>query len=202
MTNDLPEIQERDSLPSPAPPPGGPRLSDVWVYNGRAYDLRLDCQASRRRLLHRANQEPRHHRHRRVPPSRSGQGQANPAAALRLRPRCNAAGHPPEAQRAGVPFRRRLCSWRHTPLSIPQPRRSAAPRQGPTQRAALAARIKRLDTYFNIVVVLLVAAYFAVQARQLADPVDATAALRDCDGSAAGSLAGFGHYALHRAQRG
>lgn len=39
MTNDLPDVRERDGGPRPAPPAGGPRLSDVWVYNGRAYDL-------------------------------------------------------------------------------------------------------------------------------------------------------------------
>lgn len=39
VTNDLPDVRERDGGPRPAPPAGGPRLSDVWVYNGRAYDL-------------------------------------------------------------------------------------------------------------------------------------------------------------------
>ncbi|MDT5137941.1 MAG: hypothetical protein QOD58_2203, partial [Mycobacterium sp.] len=39
MTIDLPEGQERGAGPRPGPPPGGPPvLSDVWVYNGRAYD--------------------------------------------------------------------------------------------------------------------------------------------------------------------
>ncbi|UDU12739.1 hypothetical protein, partial [Mycobacterium tuberculosis] len=33
MTNDLPDVRERDGGPRPAPPAGGPRLSDVWVYN-------------------------------------------------------------------------------------------------------------------------------------------------------------------------
>src|SRR5262249_20993599 len=68
---------------------------------------------------------------------------------------------------------------------------------------ALAARIKRMDAWFNIVVVLLAIGYFAVQAVRLAEPrwmplwafVIAMVVLRS-------SLAGFGHYALHRRQRG
>jgi len=40
MTIDLPEGQEHGAGPRAGPPPGGPPvLSDVWVYNGRAYDL-------------------------------------------------------------------------------------------------------------------------------------------------------------------
>ena len=68
---------------------------------------------------------------------------------------------------------------------------------------ALAARIKRMDTLFNVVVVLLAIGYFAVQGVRLAEPrwmplwafVIAMVLLRS-------SLVGYGHYALHRAQRG
>ena len=68
---------------------------------------------------------------------------------------------------------------------------------------ALAARIKRMDTIFNVVVAMLAMAYFAVQGVRLAEPrwmplpvfVIAMVLLRS-------SLAGFGHYAFHRAQRG
>ena len=60
-----------------------------------------------------------------------------------------------------------------------------------------------MDRCFNVVVVLLAVAYFAVQGLRLAQPgwmplplfVIAMVLLRS-------SLAGFGHYALHRAQRG
>ncbi|HEY5856014.1 MAG TPA: cytochrome b5 domain-containing protein [Aldersonia sp.] len=68
---------------------------------------------------------------------------------------------------------------------------------------ALAARLKRMDTIFNVVVVALAVAYFAVQGLRLAEPgwiplpvfVIAMVLLRS-------SLAGFGHYAIHRAQKG
>jgi fatty acid desaturase len=68
---------------------------------------------------------------------------------------------------------------------------------------ALAGRIKKMDTIFNIVVGMLVVAYFAVQGLRLAQPgwmplwifVIAMVVLRS-------SLVGFGHYAIHRKQKG
>ena len=67
----------------------------------------------------------------------------------------------------------------------------------------LAARIKKMDKAFNIVVAPLAIAYFAVQGLRLGAPgwmplplfVIAMVVLRS-------SLVGFGHYAIHRAQRG
>jgi fatty acid desaturase len=68
---------------------------------------------------------------------------------------------------------------------------------------ALAARIKKMDKIFNIVVAGLATAYVAVQGLRLAEPgwmplplfVIAMVLLR-C------ALAGFGHYAIHRRQKG
>ena len=68
---------------------------------------------------------------------------------------------------------------------------------------ALAARLKRMDTIFNVVVAVLAILYFGVQGLRLAEPgwiplpvfVIAMVLLRS-------SLAGFGHYAIHRAQKG
>ena len=39
MTNDLPEVEERDAPPAPRSSSRWATPSDVWVYNGRAYDL-------------------------------------------------------------------------------------------------------------------------------------------------------------------
>ncbi|MFD4430736.1 fatty acid desaturase, partial [Nocardia sp. NPDC058497] len=67
----------------------------------------------------------------------------------------------------------------------------------------LAARLKRMDRAFDIVVAVLIFLYFAVQGLRLWDTswmplpvfVIAMVLLRS-------SLAGFGHYAIHRAQKG
>jgi fatty acid desaturase len=67
----------------------------------------------------------------------------------------------------------------------------------------LAAQIKKMDKVFNIVVALLAIAYFAVQGVRLCQPgwmplaifVVAMVVLRS-------ALVGFGHYAIHRAQKG
>jgi len=38
MTDSRPETEDREST-RPPHPPGGPQISNVWVYNGKAYDL-------------------------------------------------------------------------------------------------------------------------------------------------------------------
>nr|WP_306439042.1 fatty acid desaturase [Mycolicibacterium brumae] len=68
---------------------------------------------------------------------------------------------------------------------------------------AMAARVKRMDRWFNVVAALLLVAYFGVQALRLGVPawmplplfVIAMVTLRSC-------IAGYGHYAVHRRQRG
>ena len=85
MTNDLPEVQER----GPGPRPGLRRVGHravrrVGLQRAGLRPERLDLQASRRRVLHRANQEPGHHRHRRVLPQGSGQDRADVAARYAL----------------------------------------------------------------------------------------------------------------------
>jgi len=67
----------------------------------------------------------------------------------------------------------------------------------------VAARMKRMDRIFDVVVIALAISYFAVQGVRLAEQawmplpvfVLAMVLLRS-------SLAGFGHYAIHRAQKG
>ena len=71
------------------------------------------------------------------------------------------------------------------------------------QEPVLAARIKRMDTLFNVIVWMLAVAYVAVQGLRLGIPawmllpifMVAMVVLRS-------SLAAFGHYAIHRAQKG
>lgn len=205
MTNDLPEIQEHDSPPRPAPLPGGPRLSDVWVYNGRAYDL-SDWIAKHPggpffigRTKNRDITAVIASYHR------------DPAKVERILQRRYALGrdatqqdiHPKHNAPAFL-FDDDFNSWRDTPKYQFDNHDDLLHRvKARLNEPALAARIKRMDTYFNIVVALLVIAYLVVQLLRLAQPawmplplfVIAMVLLRS-------SLAGFGHYALHRAQRG
>ncbi|MDT5348297.1 MAG: hypothetical protein QOH91_1584 [Mycobacterium sp.] len=209
MTNDLPEVQERDSPPGPdlgsAAPPGGPRLSDVWVYNGRAYDLSdwIAKHPGGAFFIGRTKNRDitavvaSYHRDpdkvERILQRRYALGRD--ATAQDIHPKHNA---PPFLFDDDFNSRRDTPNYRfdnHDDLLHRVKARLNEP--------ALAARIKRMDTYFNIVVVLLVVAYFVVQVLRLAQPgwmplplfVIAMVLLRS-------SLAGFGHYALHRAQRG
>jgi fatty acid desaturase len=205
MTNDLPEVEERDSLPHPAPPPGGPRLSDVWVYNGRAYDLSdwISKHPGGAFFIGRTKN--------RDITAVVGSYHRDPAKIERILERRYALGRDatpmdihPKHNAPDFLFDDDFNSWRDTPqYRFDDPNDLLHQVKARLNEPAMAARIKRMDTYFNIVVVLLVVAYFAVQGLRLAQPgwmplplfVIAMVALRS-------SLAGYGHYALHRAQRG
>ncbi|WP_156661181.1 cytochrome b5 domain-containing protein [Mycobacterium sp. 852002-51163_SCH5372311] len=205
MTNDLPEVRERAASPSAAAPPGGPRLSDVWVYNGRAYDLSdwIAKHPGGAFFIGRTKNRDitaivaSYHR--------------DPAKVERILQRRYALGrdatpqdiHPKHNAPAFL-FDEDFNSWRDTPKYRFDDHDDLLHRvKARLNEPALAARIKRMDTYFNVVAVLLFVAYFTVQALRLAEPrwmplplfVIAMVLLRS-------SLAGFGHYALHRAQRG
>jgi fatty acid desaturase len=204
MTNDLPEVEERDALPRPAPPPGGPRLSDVWVYNGRAYDLsdwiakhpggaffigrtkNRDITA----ILNSYHRDPA-----KIERILARYALDRDATPMDIHPKHNA---PPFL------FSDEFNSWRDTPkYRFDDPGDLLHRVRARLNEPALAARIKRMDTCFNVVVVLLVIAYFAVQSVRLVQPswmplplfVIAMVMLRS-------SLAGYGHYALHRRQQG
>src|ERR1700712_386520 len=205
MTIDLPEGQERGAGPRPGPPPGGPPvLSDVWVYNGGAYDLgdwiakppggafmigrtkNRDITA----IVASYHKDP-------VKVERMLKRYAldRDATPRDIHPKHNA---PPFL------FKDDFNSWRDTPKYSFDNKSDLMHRvKARLAEPVLAARIKRMDTLFNVVVVLLAIGYFAVQGLRLAEPrwmplwafVIAMVLLRS-------SLVGYGHYALHRAQRG
>lgn len=205
MTNDLPDVRERDGGPRPAPPAGGPRLSDVWVYNGRAYDLSewISKHPGGAFFIGRTKNRDitaivkSYHR--------------GPAIVERILQRRYALGrdatprdiHPKHNAPAFL-FKDDFNSWRDTPkYRFDDPNDLLHRVKARLAEPALAARIKRMDTLFNAIVAVLAVGYFAVQGVRLVEPswmplwafVIAMVLLRS-------SLAGFGHYALHRAQRG
>lgn len=205
MTNDLPEAEERDAAPHPAPPPGGPRLADVWVYNGRAYDLSdwISKHPGGAFFIGRTKN--------RDITAIVGSYHRDPEKIERILERRYALGrdatprdiHPKHNAPAFL-FDDEFNSWRDTPrYRFDDPDDLLHRVKARLNDPALAARIRRMDTCFNVVVVLLVIAYVVVQGLRLGAPawmplplfVIGMVLLRS-------SLAGFGHYALHRAQRG
>ena len=201
---ELPEVQEHEPLSRPAPPPGGPKLADVWIYNGRAYDL-SDWIAKHPggaffigRTKNRDITAVVESYHR------------DPAVVRRILERRYALGrdatprdiHPKHNAPAFL-FNEDFNSWRDTPKyrfdDNDLLHRVKARLNDPT----LAAHLRRMDTYFDVVAVLLAVGYVAAQGARLVQPgwmplpffVFAMVVLRS-------SLAGFGHYALHRRQRG
>ncbi|OBA81373.1 hypothetical protein A9W99_13850 [Mycobacterium sp. 1164966.3] len=179
-------------------------MSDVWVYDGRAYDLSdwIAKHPGGAFFIGRTKNRDitaivaAYHR--------------DPAKVERIMQRRYALGrdatpqdiHPKHNAPAFL-FDEEFNSWRDTPKYRFDDDDLLHRVKARLNEPALAARIKRMDTYFNIVAVLLVVAYFAVQALRLTEPqwmplplfVIAMVLLRS-------SLTGFGHYALHRAQRG
>lgn len=206
MTNDLPEVQERDPGPRPGPPPGGPPvLSDVWVYNGRAYDLSdwIDKHPGGAFMIGRTKNRDitaiiaSYHKDPRVVERILERKYAldRDATPRDIHPKHNA---PPFL------FKEDFNSWRDTPKYRFDDNEDLMHRvKARLGEPALAARIKRMDRLFNVVVGVLAIAYLAVQGVRLAEPrwmplwafVIAMVLLRS-------SLVGYGHYALHRAQRG
>ncbi|BCI89148.1 hypothetical protein NIIDMKKI_43540 [Mycobacterium kansasii] len=205
MTNDVPDVQERGPGLHPAPPPGGPPLSDVWVYNGRAYDLSdwISKHPGGAFFIGRTKNRDitaiiaSYHR--------------DPAKVERILERRYALGRDatprdihPKHNAPPFLFKEDFNSWRDTPkYRFDNPNDLMHRVKARLAEPVLAARIKRMDRLFNIVVALLAAGYLAVQAVRLAEPrwmplwafVIAMVLLRS-------SLVGYGHYALHRAQRG
>jgi fatty acid desaturase len=203
MTNDLTEVQEGPAR-RPPHPPGGPPMSNVWVYNGKAYDLTdwISKHPGGAFFIGRT-------RNRDIT-SIVGSYHRNPEAIERILQRY-ALGrdatpldiHPKNNAPAFL-FKDDFNSWRDTPKYRFDDKNDLLHRMKARLREpALAARIKKMDTIFNIIVGLLGIAYFAVQGLRLAEPawmplpifVIAMVLLRS-------SLVGFGHYAIHRAQKG
>lgn len=201
--SELPEVQEREGVPRPAPPPGGPRLADVWVYDGRAYDLSdwISKHPGGAFFIGRTKNRDitaiveSYHRDpaliRRVMQRYALDRDATPRD---IHPKHNA---------PAFLFKDDFNSWRDTPRYVFGDDDLLHRVKARLKEPVLSARIKRMDTYFNVVAAVLAIGYFAAQFLRLAQPgwvplplfVFAMVALRS-------SLAGFGHYALHRRQRG
>jgi hypothetical protein len=203
MTNDLAEVQEG---PARRPPrsPGGQKMSNVWVYNGKAYDLTdwIDKHPGGAFFIGRT-------RNRDIT-SIVGSYHRNPEAIERVLQRYSLGrdATPDDIHsKNNAPaflFKEEFNSWRDTPRYRFDDKCDLLHRMKARLREPrLAARINKMDTIFNIVVGLLGITYFAVQGLRLAEPawiplpifVIAMVMLRS-------SLVGFGHYAIHRAQKG
>ncbi len=179
-------------------------MSNVWVYNGRAYDL-SDWIAKhpggaffigRTRNRDITSIIGSYHRNpETIERILKRYALGRDATPLDIHPKNNA---PPFL------FKDDFNSWRDTPKYRFDDKNDLLHRvKSRLKEPQLAVRIRRMDAMFNIVVALLAIAYFAVQGLRLAEPgwmplpifVIAMVALRS-------SLAAFGHYAIHRAQRG
>lgn len=196
------QFDNTEDRPGPVPAPRPP-LAHVWVYDGKAYDL-SDWVArhpggaffigrTRNRditsIIGSYHRDPE--RIARILNRFALDREATPAD---IHPKNNA---PPFL------FKADFNSWRDTPkyhfgdddLLHRVKARLAEPE--------LAARLRRMDTLFDVVVAVLAVGYLAVQGVRLFSPgwmplpafVLAMVMLRS-------SMAAFGHYAIHRAQRG
>ncbi len=202
MTNDLTEVQEGVDRRPPHPPGGPP--PNVWVYNGKAYDLTdwISKHPGGAFFIGRTKN--------RDITSIVGSYHRNPEAIERILQRYSlgrdARPHDvhPKNNAPAFLFKEDFNSWRDTPKYRFDDKDDLLHRVKARLRdRQLAARIKRMDTIFNIVVGLLGIAYFAIQGLRLGAPgwmplplfVIAMVLLRS-------SLVGFGHYAIHRSQKG
>lgn len=191
--------------PPPPPPPGGrPPIPDVWVYKGMAYDL-TDWIAK-----HPGGAFMIGRTKNRDITSIIGSYHKNVEAVERLLERyaLGRAATPldihPKANAPEFLFKPDFNSWDDTPKYNFGDKEDLLHKvKARLREPALARRIRSMDRIFDIVVVMLVIAYFAVQGLRLFEPgwmplpafVLAMVVLRS-------SLAGFGHYAIHRKQTG
>ncbi|WP_067548293.1 fatty acid desaturase [Nocardia crassostreae] len=210
MTTDRQDVDERgqdtgeSEFRRPDGPPGPRPVSNVWVYNGKAYDLSdwISKHPGGEFFIGRTKN--------RDITSIIGSYHKNPEGISKLIERfaLNREALPedihPKANAPDFLFKEGFDSWHDTPKYRFDDKNDllhAVKKR--LKEPELAARIKKMDKLFNIVVVLMAIAYFAVQGLRLAVPawmplpvfVFAMVVLRS-------SLAGFGHYAIHRAQKG
>ena len=183
---------------------GGPQLADVWVYKGRAYDLTdwISKHPGGEFFIGRSKN--------RDITSIIGSYHANVEAVERMlekyaldRDAVIEDVHP-KNNAPDFLFTERFDSWRDTPKYDFGRRTDLLHAIKKRLRGKdIQAKLKRLDRWFNIVAAVLFIAYFAVQGLRLYDtswmPLPAFVILMVILRS---SLAGFGHYAIHRAQKG
>ncbi|MFD6102982.1 cytochrome b5 domain-containing protein, partial [Nocardia salmonicida] len=201
--DDRPDEAERE-LPPPPGPGGRPPVNNVWVYNGRAYDLSewISKHPGGEFFIGRTKNRDitsiigSYHRD----PEKIGRmierySLGRDATPEDIHPKNNA---------PDFLFKDGFNSWDDTPKYKFDNKSDLLHQvKARLKEPELAARLKRMDRAFDIVVGVLIFAYIAVQALRLYDTswmplpafVIAMVLLRS-------SLAGFGHYAIHRAQKG
>ncbi|MEV5838881.1 cytochrome b5 domain-containing protein [Nocardia sp. NPDC052112] len=205
MTNSQPEAEEREFHRPPGPPPGGgPQLSNVWVYNGKAYDLSdwISRHPGGEFFIGRTKNRDitsiigSYHRD----PERIGRMLERYALGRNALPE----DIHPKANAPDFLFKEGFDSWQDTPKYRFDNKDDLLHKvKARLREPELAARLRRMDTIFNLVVAVLAVAYFAVQGLRLFErswmPLPVFIVLMVLLRS---SLAGFGHYAIHRAQKG
>ncbi|MGW5919217.1 fatty acid desaturase [Nocardia fluminea] len=201
--DDRPDEAERE-LPPPPGPGGRPPVNNVWVYNGRAYDLSdwISKHPGGEFFIGRTKN--------RDITSIIGSYHRDPEKIARMIERYSLGRDAtpedihPKNNAPDFLFKDGFNSWDDTPKYKFDNKADLLHKvKARLKEPELAARLKRMDRAFNIVVGVLIFAYFAVQALRLYDTswmplpafVIAMVLLRS-------SLAGFGHYAIHRAQKG
>ncbi|MFF2083268.1 fatty acid desaturase [Nocardia sp. NPDC058176] len=201
--DDRPDEAERE-LPPPPGPGGRPPVNNVWVYNGRAYDLSewISKHPGGEFFIGRTKN--------RDITSIIGSYHRDPEKIARMLERYsldrNAVPEDihPKNNAPDFLFKEGFNSWDDTPKYKFDDKNDLLHKvKARLKEPELAARLKRMDRIFDIVVGVLIVAYFAVQGLRLYDTswmplpafVIAMVLLRS-------SLAGFGHYAIHRAQKG
>ncbi|MDF0529088.1 cytochrome b5 domain-containing protein [Tsukamurella sp. 8F] len=185
-------------------PDGGPRLSNVWVYNGKAYDLSdwISKHPGGEFFIGRTKN--------RDITSIIGSYHRDPEKIERMLERYSLGRDAvvedvhPKNNAPDFLFTEGFDSWRDTPHYDFTDRNDLLHQiKGRLKEPALAARLKRMDRLFDVVAALLLVAYFAVEGLRLFErswmPLWAFVILMVVLRS---SLAGFGHYAIHRAQKG
>ncbi|MFD3508003.1 fatty acid desaturase [Nocardia sp. NPDC058666] len=201
--DDRPDEDERE-LPAPPPPGGRPPVNNVWVYNGKAYDLSdwISKHPGGEFFIGRTKN--------RDITSIIGSYHRDPEKIARMIERYSLGRDAipedihPKNNAPDFLFKDGFNSWDDTPKYKFDNKNDLLHKvKARLKEPELAARLKRMDRAFDIVVGVLIFAYIAVQALRLYDTswmplpafVIAMVLLRS-------SLAGFGHYAIHRAQKG
>lgn len=200
---DRPEVQEREFSRPPIPDGPAP-VSNVWIYNGKAYDLSdwISKHPGGEFFIGRTKN--------RDITSIIGSYHREPERIARMLERYS-------LDRQAVPedvhpknnapdflFTEGFDSWTDTPKYRFDDENDLLHKiKARLREPKLAARLDRMDKLFNIVAIVLTIAYFAVEGLRLFERswvplpvfVVAMVLLRS-------SLAGFGHYGIHRAQKG
>lgn len=201
--DDRPDEAERE-LPPPPGPGGRPPVNNVWVFNGRAYDLSdwISKHPGGEFFIGRTKN--------RDITSIIGSYHRDPEKIARMIERYSLGRDAtpedihPKNNAPDFLFKEGFNSWDDTPKYKFDNKSDLLHQvKARIKEPELAARLKRMDRAFDIVVAVLIFLYFAVQGVRLWDTswmplpvfVIAMVLLRS-------SLAGFGHYAIHRAQKG